>query len=61
MQGWLNVTRMLLRADYIGFHCLRLDKWCAIVVAVDLRMFWVPWSKGTILYMVSRRYIVWVI
>ena len=33
------------------FHCLRLDNWRAVVVAVNLRMFWVPWSiRNNIIY-----------
>ena len=33
MQGWLNVIRALLSADYIGFSLLRLDDRHAVVAS----------------------------
>ena len=39
MQGWLNVTRALLGANYIGFSLFEVRLLVAVVVAVNLRMF----------------------
>ena len=52
MQGWLNVTRTLLRAIYISFLFLRLDNWHAVVVAFNLRMF-----LGSLVY--KEQYHIW--
>ena len=38
-KGWLNFTRTLLRAHYIGFLLLRLDNWCEVDYVVNQRMF----------------------
>ena len=34
------------------FHCLRLDNWCAVVVAVNLRML-----LGSLVY--KEQYYIW--
>ena len=44
------------------FHCLRLDNWCAVDVAVNLRMFlgsldkeqyYIVWFLGDIVWVIS--------
>ena len=35
----VKCCRTLLRADYIGFLCLRLNNWRAVIDTVNLRMF----------------------
>ena len=51
-KGWLNFTRTLLRADYIGFLLLRLDNWCEVDYVVNKRMF-----SASLIYM--EQFYIW--